>query len=89
MPERPPADEPHDILAAEEFAFPAGRDSAGLHLPDDPTGIDEPHDILAAEDFAMPAGPDYDDAPPQRRGGVPAAAIIAGLIGLLWLRRRR
>jgi hypothetical protein len=43
--------EPHDILAAEEFAMPmrSARD-----IPPDP--IHEPHDVLAAEEFAMPAG---------------------------------
>jgi hypothetical protein len=44
-------DEPHDVLAAEEFAMPA-RDE---RYPADPTGIPEPHDVLAAEEFAMPA----------------------------------
>ena len=50
-------EEPHDVLAAEEFAMPARADY-GLHLPRDPYGIQEPHDVLAAEEFAMPSGPD-------------------------------
>ena len=45
-------EEPHDILAAEEFGIPS-RES---RIPNDPTGIREPHDVLAAEEFAMPAG---------------------------------
>jgi hypothetical protein len=43
--------EPHDVLAAEEFAMPT-RDG---RYPRDPSGIEEPHDVLAAEEFAMPA----------------------------------
>jgi hypothetical protein len=53
-----PADEPHDVLAAEAFAVPASDPSlrhGRVVLPDDPTGIEEPHDVLAAEEFAMPA----------------------------------
>jgi len=49
--------EPHDVLAAEEFAMPSHGDY-GLHLPGDPHGIQEPHDVLAADEFAMPSGPD-------------------------------
>jgi LPXTG-motif cell wall-anchored protein len=49
-------EEPHDVLAAEEFAMPA-RGDYGLHLPRDPYG-DKPHDVLAADEFAMPSGPD-------------------------------
>ena len=44
-------EEPHDVLAAEEFAMPT-RDE---RFPTDPSGIQEPHDVLAAEEFAMPA----------------------------------
>jgi hypothetical protein len=54
LPEDPSGiQEPHDILAAEEFAMPARSSSA---IPPDPSGIQEPHDTLAAEEFAMPAG---------------------------------
>jgi hypothetical protein len=49
-------EEPHDVLAAEEFAMPA-RGDYGLHLPPDWHG-DKPHDVLAADEFAMPSGPD-------------------------------
>jgi hypothetical protein len=62
-PEPNASDEPHDVLAAEEFAMPAPEEAIHgrpLVLPPDPTGIEEPHDILAAEQFAMPA-------PPRRR----------------------
>ena len=45
-------DEPHDILAAEEFGI-GTRDE---RYPADPSGIQEPHDVLAAEEFPMPAG---------------------------------
>src|SRR3954451_4153257 len=50
-------EDPHDVLAADEFAMPA-RGDYGLHLPGDPHGIAEPHDVLAADEFAMPSGPD-------------------------------
>src|ERR687887_2817024 len=55
-------DQPHDVLAAEEFGIGA-RDE---RLPPDPSGIKEPHDVLAAEEFAMPAG---HDVQPTGRGG--------------------
>jgi MYXO-CTERM domain-containing protein len=78
-------DEPHDILAAEEFSIPA-RDTG---IPSDPTGIREPHDVLAAEEFAMPAGaePHEDDSGPGLRAFLPLA--LAALIVLLVVRRRR
>ena len=79
-------EEPHDILAAEEFSIPA-RDSG---VPGDPTGIREPHDVLAAEEFAMPAGaepPSSSSGGPGLRAFLPLA--LAGLILLLVLRRRR
>ena len=47
--------EPHDVLAADEFAMPSHGDY-GLHLPRDPD--QRPHDVLAAEEFPMPSGPD-------------------------------
>jgi hypothetical protein len=50
-------DEPHDVLAADEFAMPS-RGDFGLHLPRDPHGIEEPHDVLAADEFGFPSGPD-------------------------------
>ena len=72
---RSPADpsgieEPHDILAAEEFGIPT-RDN---RIPGDPTGLREPHDVLAAEEFAMPAGaePHGDDG-----GSGPGSALTS------------
>ena len=78
-------DEPHDILAAEEFGIPTREGG----VPGDPTGLREPHDVLAAEEFAMPAGSD-----PQGTGGGPSARAylplaLAALILLLVFRRRR
>jgi hypothetical protein len=65
-------DQPHDVLAAEEFALPAR--SAG-DIPPDPTGIQEPHDVLAAEEFAMPtAGVDHSGG-----GGLEARSFVPGL----------
>jgi MYXO-CTERM domain-containing protein len=78
-------DEPHDVLAAEEF----GIGTRENRFPGDPTGIREPHDVLAAEEFAMPAG-----AEPHEGGGGPGARAflplaLAALVLLLVFRRRR
>ena len=59
----PPVDptgieEPHDVLAAEEFGI-GTRDE---RMPPDPNRFDPPHDVLAAEEFAMPAGGEAADA---------------------------
>ena len=79
-------DEPHDVLAAEEFAMPTR--SAG-DIPSDPTGIQEPHDVLAAEEFAMPtAGVTQRDGAFDPRSLIPAVAIGALLLVLLRRARR-
>ena len=79
-------EEPHDVLAAEEFAMPSR--SAG-DIPPDPTGIQEPHDVLAAEEFAMPTGggTDADSGSFDPRSLISAAAVA--LLLLILLRRRR
>ena len=87
LPEDPSGiEEPHDVLAAEEFAMPAR--SAG-DIPPDPTGIQEPHDVLAAEEFAMPTsgGTGTGSGGFDPRSLIPAAALAA--LVLLLLRRRR
>jgi len=80
-------DEPHDVLAAEEFGIP----TRGNRIPGDPTGLREPHDVLAAEEFAMPAGGephgDHTGGRPGPRAFLPLA--LAALVVLLVLRRRR
>jgi len=89
-------DEPHDVLAAEEFVIGTREN----RFPGDPTGIREPHDVLAAEEFAMPAG--AEPRPPAaagrgagddtgRRPGLRALLplALAGLVLLVALRRRR
>jgi hypothetical protein len=91
-------DEPHDILAAEEFVIGTREN----RFPGDPTGIREPHDVLAAEEFAMPAGVephprspasagqgagDGDGGGPGLRALLPL--VLAGLVVLIALRRRR
>ncbi|HYJ00087.1 MAG TPA: hypothetical protein VEX36_10490 [Thermoleophilaceae bacterium] len=90
LPEDPTGiDQPHDVLAAEEFAMPAR--SAG-DIPPDPTGIQEPHDTLAAEEFAMPtAGVDHSGGGGlEARSFVPLLGIaFAMLLALRVLRRRR
>jgi hypothetical protein len=78
--------EPHDVLAAEEFAMPT-RDAAPA--PSDPTGIEQPHDVLAAEEFAMPVGGAGPPAGPTGAGRwIPlAAALTLGAIVIALVRR--
>ena len=80
-------DEPHDVLAAEEF----GIGTRENRFPGDPTGIREPHDVLAAEEFAMPAGaePHGDDGGNRPGARALLPLILAGLVVLIALRRRR
>jgi MYXO-CTERM domain-containing protein len=79
-------EEPHDVLAAEEFVIGTREN----RFPGDPTGIREPHDVLAAEEFAMPAGTEpHDDAGGGSRLRALLPLALAGLVLLLALRRRR
>ena len=86
----PPADptgidEPHDVLAAEEF----GIGTRDQRFPGDPTGTGEPHDVLAAEEFAMPAGvEDHDQGSPFDTRTLIPGFLFAALLGVLWVRRR-
>ena len=80
-------DEPHDILAAEEFVMPT-RDE---RFPPDPSGIHDAHDVLAAEEFAIPV-PETARSAAAKAAGDPRALIplgVAGLVLLVLLRRRR
>jgi MYXO-CTERM domain-containing protein len=79
------SDEPHDVLAAEEFTIPA----RGNRVPGDPTGLREPHDVLAAEEFPMPAGaePHGDSGRPGPRAFLPLG--LAALVLIVLVRRRR
>ena len=78
-------EEPHDVLAAEEFGIGTREE----RFPADPTGIQEAHDVLAAEEFAMPAGAEpHAQGGPGLRAWLPlAAAALVLLVALL--RRRR
>jgi hypothetical protein len=79
-------EEPHDVLAAEEFGIGTRRE----RYPADPAGVSEPHDVLAAEEFAMPAGSEARDADGHRfdiRAWLPLLALAA-LIALAMVRRR-
>jgi MYXO-CTERM domain-containing protein len=78
-------EEPHDILAAEEFGIPSREN----RIPSDPTGLREAHDVLAAEEFAMPAGAETHDGGggPGVRAFLPLA--LAALVLLVLVRRRR
>ena len=86
LPEDPTgSDQPHDVLAAEEFAMPVP--SVG-DIPPDP--IHEPHDVLAAEEFAMPTGgvpASSSDGLVDPRTLIPLL-VIAALAVFLLLRRR-
>jgi MYXO-CTERM domain-containing protein len=81
-------EEPHDVLAAEEFAMPT-RSAGDVQV--DPSGIQQPHDVLAAEEFAMPtAGVDHDnDGLIDPRSLIPGALLLLLLLLLLRRRRRR
>jgi hypothetical protein len=81
-------EEPHDVLAAEEF----GIGTRENRFPSDPTGLREPHDVLAAEEFAMPAGVEPHDGD-RGDGGRPGARallplLLAGVVLVIALRRR-
>ena len=80
-------DEPHDILAAEEFGIGTRDD----RFPADPSGIREPHDVLAAEEFAMPAGAEPHEDPGGGLGLAPLLPLgpAPALVLLIVLRRRR
>jgi hypothetical protein len=100
-PEPNASDEPHDVLAAEQFAMPAPQAAwhpeAPPQLPPEPNASDRPHDVLAAEEFAMPAPPPHvqfassaaSSRRPSRRHVGAAAGIGALLAGLAHRRRRR
>ncbi|HLM09362.1 MAG TPA: hypothetical protein VK307_06605 [Thermoleophilaceae bacterium] len=79
-------DEPHDVLAAEEFGIPTREN----RIPGDPTGLREPHDVLAAEEFAMPAGAEpHGDGGGRRGARAYLRLALVALVLLLLLRRRR
>jgi hypothetical protein len=88
---RPPdpsgIEEPHDVLAAEEFGIGIRRE----RYPADPSGIEEPHDVLAAEEFAMPSPDDRGEphSPTGVRAWLPRVAVLAALVLVLLLIRRR
>ena len=79
-------EQPHDVLAAEEFAMPA---RSTRDIPPDPTGIQEPHDVLAAEEFAMPTGGGTGDPSSgiDPRTLIPALGLLA--LAVLVVRRLR
>jgi hypothetical protein len=77
-------EQPHDVLAAEEFAMPSPEE----RYPADPSGIEQPHDVLAAEEFAMPSP----DAPAGGQDGSSRRWLALGFLGaavIALLARRR
>jgi hypothetical protein len=100
-PEPNASEQPHDVLAAEQFAIPA-PDAAWhpgpVQLPPEPNPSDEPHDVLAAEEFAMPAPPPHvafasapaaPKRPAPRRLAAAATGLGMALAAILHRRRRR
>ncbi len=81
-------EQPHDVLAAEEFAMPT-RSAGDVQV--DPSGIQQPHDVLAAEEFAMPtAGVDHgSDGLIDPRSLIPGALLLLAILLLLRRRKRR
>ncbi len=84
LPEDPSGiEEPHDVLAADEFAMPV-RDTG--EIPVDP--IHEPHDVLAAEEFAMPTGGAIHQEGIDPRTLVPTF-LLGAIVALLAVRHFR
>ena len=81
-------DQPHDVLAAEEFAMPTPEN----RFPADPLGTTQPHDVLAAEEFGMPvadATTDWEDPSSRRPWAWWVAALALGCALAFVLLRRR
>ncbi|SEH10407.1 hypothetical protein [Thermoleophilum album] len=68
-------EEPHDVLAADQFAIPAPEERP----PVDPTGIAEPHDVLAADQFAIPAPDATQEASSRASAGAGQSRGLARL----------
>jgi len=89
------ADEPHDVLAAEEFAFPAALPPRAPVNPEDSNPAAPPHDVLSADEFAFPAPGARSGAPDSRGRAAPRrsrsilGAGIAALIAAALLSRAR
>jgi hypothetical protein len=80
-------EEPHDTLAAEEFAIGTRYE----RFPADPSGIREPHDTLAAEEFAFPLPDESRTGVARRASGRRAwlpLVLLAALIAVVGIRRR-
>jgi hypothetical protein len=80
-------EEPHDTLAAEEFAIGTRYE----RFPADPSGIREPHDTLAAEEFPMPAPDEVPASGARRPSGTRTwlpLLLLAALIAVVVIRRR-
>ena len=87
-------EEPHDVLAAEEFGVPAPdpllQDESPAPVPedpDDPEGQAPPHDVLAGEEFPIPGGTGHNGAgdeesePSADRGSRVGSKAVAGALG--------
>jgi hypothetical protein len=87
--------EAHDVLAAEEFPFPAAPPPRAPANPEDSSPAAPPHDVLAAEEFAFPApasGPGHSPASlasPDRWRPLAVAVLAAFVAVALAARRRR
>ncbi|MDO8210902.1 hypothetical protein [Conexibacter sp. CPCC 206217] len=78
-------EEPHDVLAADEFPGPspeaAIHEQGPVELPADPQG-EQPHDVLAAEEFAMPAPRHHADTSVEIAAPEPSSKKTPLLVGL-------
>ena len=78
-------DEPHDVLAADEFGIGTGDE----RFPPDPNRFDPPHDILAAEEFAIPAGDQrYESANGSKRHVLLPLLALAAVAAFVAVRSR-
>jgi hypothetical protein len=87
-------EEPHDVLAAEEFGVPAPdpllQDEPPAPVPedpDDPEGQAPPHDVLAGEEFPIPGGTGHNGAESEEserssdHGSRVGSKAVAGVLG--------
>ena len=87
-------EEPHDVLAAEEFGVPAPdpllQDEPPAPVPedpDDPDGQAPPHDVLAGEEFPIPGSTGHNGAESEEsersadHGSRVGSKAVAGVLG--------
>ena len=84
--QRSESEEPHDVLAAEEFEI-GTRDE---RFPPDPSGIGEAHDVLAAEEFPLPsADAQHVDGQTDPRSWLPLLSVALLCAAAAWVLVRK